>query len=560
MFSSRLRGFKRCAFPALVTAALAVASPASAARDAYVANPGSGTVSAIDLGTNSLAGSITVGTGPRDVAITPDGRFAYVTNEDEGTVSVIATATNTVVGPPIALGAGAKPRGIAISPDGQMAWVADSGDDMVSVIATATNTMVGAPIEVGKEPDGVAISPDSTAAFVVQKGGNVAIINTTTRAVTGTVPDALGPSQIVIGPRGGRAFITNRGSDSVTAFNPANGQVAGTPITVGAQPSGIAIGPSGTLAYAAGFGDGTLTPVNTATSAPGAAITGFNGPEGVAVNPGGTQLYVSNSGGGVISVINTATNAPSASIPVGKEPAGIAIAPDQPPSASFLVTPQKRIAGRKLTFHAGASRDPDGTIATYAWEFGDGSHSKGSTATLTHTYARPGTYTASLTVTDNEGCSTEFIYTGQTASCNGSATAHATATIIVADKKGPELRLAGARRARLRGRLNVFAQCPQEACRVTAGGVVVSTTLRRGRAVSGQRRIGSAQASLTAGVWRKLRLAVPRGARRAVLRAMRSGGAADAQLKVLATDENGFKTTQTRFVKLIGAHRRRGHR
>ncbi len=559
MFSSRLRGFKRCAFSAFLVAALAMAAPAAAARNAYVANAGSGTVSVIDVGTNSATGSIPVGVGPRDVAITPDGQFAYVTNEIDDTVSVIATASNTVVGT-IAVGVGSKPRGIAISPDGQTAWVADSGDNKVSVIATASNTVVGTPIEVGSEPDGIAISPDGAAAFVVQKGGAVSIINTTTRAVTGTVPDALGPSQIAIGPRGGRAFVTNRGADSVTAFNPTNGQVVGTPITVGAQPSGIAVGPSGTLAYAAGFGAGTLTPINTATSAPGTAITGFNGPEGVAVNPGGSQLYVSNSGGGVVTVVNTATNVLSASIPVGKEPAGIAIAPDQPPTASFLITPPKGIARQKLTFHAGASKDPDGTIATYAWEFGDGTRSKGSQATLTHTYTRPGTYTVSLTLTDNEGCSTELIYTGQTASCNGSAVAHTTATIVVADDKGPVLRLAGARRQRVRGWLNVFAQCPQEACRVNASAVVVTTTLRRGRAVSGKRRIGSARASLTAGAWRKLSVSVPRGARRAVLRALRSGGAADAQLKVVATDENGFKTTHTRFVKLIGAHRRRGHR
>ena len=440
MSSSHLIGLKRCALPAFVVAALAIAAPASAARNAYVANPGSGTVSVIDLGTNSPAGSITVGAGPRDVAITPDGRFAYVTNEAEGTVSVIATATNTVVGTPIAIGVGSKPRGIAISPDGQTAWVADSGGNAVSVIATATKTVVGTPIEVGAGPEGIAISPDGTTAFVAQQGGGVSILNTTTRVVTGAVPDALGPSQIAIGPRGARAFITNRGADSVSAFNPANGQVVGTPITVGAQPSGIAIGPSGALAYAAGFGDGTLTPINIATSAPGTAITGFNGPEGVAVSPAGTQLYVANSGGGVVSVVNTATNVPSASIPVEKEPAGIAIAPDQPPTASFLVTPQKRIAGQKLTFNAGASRDPDGTIASYAWEFGDGAHSKGSGANVTHTYKRPGTYTVALTVTDNEGCSTELIYTGQTASCNGSAVAHATATIVVADNKGPGAR------------------------------------------------------------------------------------------------------------------------
>ena len=36
-----------------------------------------------------------------------------------------------------------------------------------------------------------------------------------------------------------------------------------------------------------------------------------------------------------------------------------------------------------------------------------------------------------LTVTDNEGCSTQLIFTGQTASCNGSSAASTTQTVIV---------------------------------------------------------------------------------------------------------------------------------
>jgi PKD repeat protein len=47
------------------------------------------------------------------------------------------------------------------------------------------------------------------------------------------------------------------------------------------------------------------------------------------------------------------------------------------------------------------SSDPDGPIASYSWTFGDG-----ATATLTnpsHTYATGGTYTVTLTVTDNQG-------------------------------------------------------------------------------------------------------------------------------------------------------------
>ena len=49
------------------------------------------------------------------------------------------------------------------------------------------------------------------------------------------------------------------------------------------------------------------------------------------------------------------------------------------------------------------SGDPDGNITDWAWDFGDGSHS--SAQNPSHTYAAGGTYSVTLTVTDNDGVS-----------------------------------------------------------------------------------------------------------------------------------------------------------
>lgn len=57
--------------------------------------------------------------------------------------------------------------------------------------------------------------------------------------------------------------------------------------------------------------------------------------------------------------------------------------------------------GVAVNFSSAGSMDPDGTIVSYLWEFGDGTTSVD--ANPVHTYAAEGTYPAKLTVTDNQG-------------------------------------------------------------------------------------------------------------------------------------------------------------
>jgi serine protease len=72
------------------------------------------------------------------------------------------------------------------------------------------------------------------------------------------------------------------------------------------------------------------------------------------------------------------------------------------PTPAYTVTPTSGAAPLSVTFDATSSNDPDGTIATYAWHFGDDSpDAVGSRAT--HVYSASGNFTAQLTVTDNRG-------------------------------------------------------------------------------------------------------------------------------------------------------------
>ena len=71
---------------------------------------------------------------------------------------------------------------------------------------------------------------------------------------------------------------------------------------------------------------------------------------------------------------------------------------NQAPTASFDVSTNELTANFSST-----STDSDGTIVSYNWDFGDGNNS--STANPSHTYATAGSYTVSLTVTDDDNAS-----------------------------------------------------------------------------------------------------------------------------------------------------------
>ena len=79
------------------------------------------------------------------------------------------------------------------------------------------------------------------------------------------------------------------------------------------------------------------------------------------------------------------------------------------PLPSFSFSPQKPDAGDTVSFDAsGSSTDPGFAIASYAWSFAGGSPptATGATATASTTYGSEGTFTVSLTVTDNRGSAT----------------------------------------------------------------------------------------------------------------------------------------------------------
>jgi len=123
-------------------------------------------------------------------------------------------------------------------------------------------------------------------------------------------------------------------------------------------------------------------------------------------------VYVITASNGTLSSVPFNGGAPSGALTVVDSPATGGndwrgrgqfllseepVIPNLPPTAAFDQT----CTSLTCAFDATASGDTDGTITSYAWDFGDGHNGDGANAS--HTYASPGTYAVSLEVTDDDG-------------------------------------------------------------------------------------------------------------------------------------------------------------
>jgi glucose/arabinose dehydrogenase/PKD repeat protein len=113
-------------------------------------------------------------------------------------------------------------------------------------------------------------------------------------------------------------------------------------------------------------------------------VAGAANPVHLETGPGGDLFYVDFDGGTIRRIQFFSAN--------------------QPPTAVATANPTSGAAPLTVAFDGSASNDPDGDALTYAWDLdGDGAFDDASAATASFTYTQPGTYTATLRVTDPSG-------------------------------------------------------------------------------------------------------------------------------------------------------------
>jgi subtilisin family serine protease len=188
----------------------------------------------------------------------------------------------------------------------------------------------------------------------------------------------------------------------------------------------------------------------------------------------GNFNYVDDSGDGIQEpLLDVSSLVPRF---VGGEPP-----PPPPPPPAENVAPTAEIAincgGLTCTFDASGSSDSDGTITSYAWNFGDGT--AGSGESTTHSYTQPGTYSVTLTVTDDDGA-TDNSSGSATATDPGTGGGPTLEASIINSGKNWTMRVVNSDGSLLSGTFSTGTPCSNESvCSSTQRKKVSSVTFTR---------------------------------------------------------------------------------
>jgi YVTN family beta-propeller protein len=326
------------------TTAAASAGTASVGELAYVTNEDSQELSVIDTRTDSVVASIPVGTRPRGVRVSHDGRTVFValsgspkcppTMPDEECEKLKADKSKDGVAVVDAVGrkvtrvlpGGSDPETFDISEDGSTLFVSNEDAGTASIVDIASGK-IRSTVPVGKEPEGVRLQPDGAAVWVTgETDHNVSLLDTRTGKVIGQINVGKRPRDLAFTPDGSRAYVTSEIDGTVWVIDvPSRKVIKVLQLPKDSKPMGAVVSPDGRRVYVSNGRGGTVSVIDASSNAVTGTISVGQRPWGIALTPDGRKLYTANGPSNDVSVVDTEKLAVVKKIPVGKIPWGVAV-------------------------------------------------------------------------------------------------------------------------------------------------------------------------------------------------------------------------------------------
>lgn len=235
----------------------AYAAAISSSNVAYVSQSDLAKIVRADLPAKTFSTSVTVGDTPTEIAFNSTGTRLYVTNQYSGSISVINVASNTVIDE---IPVGNRPFEVIVEPGDSILWTGKI--DSLYGIRLATKAII-ARFQIGDVGNGVAIARDTLLYVSTHGTGTVVEINLRTRTQGRTFNVGGIPQKLAVSPNGTELYIANE-SGYVQFWDLSSGLQIGSNLVLPSAAYGLARRPTNGYLYVTGayFGGGYIHVVN----------------------------------------------------------------------------------------------------------------------------------------------------------------------------------------------------------------------------------------------------------------------------------------------------------
>jgi YVTN family beta-propeller protein len=186
----------------------------------YVSNSGSNNVIVFDKKTNQVMGVIPTGGSPAGMVLDQGRKRAYVALPSEDSIEVIDIILAEVVDR-LRLNTGDRPREVALTPDGRFLLCLNTGSNTISFIDPGSLLESGR-VNVGKSPNSILIDLTGRRAFVFNTLSNTfTVIDIPNRGIIGTISTEFSPVRGQLNRKGDRLYVIHDGSSYVLEYDAA---------------------------------------------------------------------------------------------------------------------------------------------------------------------------------------------------------------------------------------------------------------------------------------------------------------------------------------------------
>src|SRR4029450_10479152 len=160
------------------------------------------------------------------------------------------------------------------------------------------------------------------------KDNAIAVLDTGTNRVQGTIPVPQGPHGIVITPDGRKVYGSSHGASTVSVIDTQTDKIVRS-IEVGTNPHGLAITPDGRQILVGAFGTNQVLLIDTSTDQIVRRLP-VPMPHNSALSPDGHMAYVGSQqqGATAVVILDLIQGKQVGTIPLEKTPRGLTLSPD----------------------------------------------------------------------------------------------------------------------------------------------------------------------------------------------------------------------------------------